>query len=124
MKPEVRYVFDISDTGGREQELTWRLDGSNIPAYADYLRNEGIWKEKADSGKNTMEKESDLELIKSFTDGQIRVIMDSEFADRISGFADSAGKRSRIAVELLTRSVMSAVYRIVPDQVRRWETVG
>lgn len=110
LKPEVRYVFDISDTGGREQELTWRLDGSNIPAYADYLRNEGIWKEKADSGKNTMEKESDLELIKSFTDGQIRVIMNSEFADRISRFADSAGKRSRIAVELLTRSVMSAVY--------------
>ncbi len=110
LKAEVRYVFDISDTGGREQELTWRLDGSSIPAYADYLRNEGSWKEKADSGKSPTEKESDLELIKSFTDGQIRVIMESEFTDRISRFVDSTGKKGRIAVELLTRSVMSAVY--------------
>ncbi len=110
LKPGIRYVFDISDTGGREQELTWRLDDAGIRAYADYLRNEGFGKEKADSGKNPAEKESDLDLIKAFTDRQIRVIMDSEFADRISGFADSTGKKGRIAVELLARSVMSAVY--------------
>ena len=110
LKPEVRYVFDISDTGGREQELTWKLDDASIRAYADYLKNEGIWKETADSGKNPTEKESGLNLIKSFTDGQIRVIMDSEFADRINRFTDSAGKKGRIAAELLARSVMSAVY--------------
>lgn len=110
LKPGIRYVFDISDTEGREQELTWKLDDASIRAYADYLKNEGIWKETADSGKNSTEKESDLNLIKSFTDGQIRVIMDSEFADRISGFTDSTGKKGRIAAELLTRSVMSAVY--------------
>lgn len=110
LKPGIRYVFDISDTGGREQELTWKLDGAGIRAYADYLKNKGIWKEKADSGKNPVEKESDLDFIKSFTDGQIRVIMESEFADGISRFADSTGKKGRIVAELLTRSVMSAVY--------------
>ncbi len=110
LKPEVRYVFDISDTGGREQELTWKLDDASIRAYADYLKNEGIWKETADSGKNPTEKESGLNLIKSFTDGQIRVIIDSGFADRINRFTDSTGKKGRIAAELLARSVMSAVY--------------
>lgn len=110
LKPGIRYVFDISDTGGREQELAWRLDDAGIRAYAAYLRNEGFGKEKADSGNNPAEKESDLNFIKSFTDGQIRVIIDSEFADRINRFADSTGKKGRIAVELLARSVTSAVY--------------
>ena len=34
LKPEMRYVFDISDTGGRESRLTWELDRDTMKAYA------------------------------------------------------------------------------------------
>ena len=35
LKPYMRYVFDISDTGGRDKELTWHLDEDNIRDYLD-----------------------------------------------------------------------------------------
>lgn len=34
LKPHMRYVFDISDTGGRETRLTWELDEEKRQAYA------------------------------------------------------------------------------------------
>ncbi|MDE7418521.1 MAG: hypothetical protein K2N44_19820 [Lachnospiraceae bacterium] len=42
----MRYVFDISDTAGREQKLTWELDGEHAAAYMEYLKNKGAWGEK------------------------------------------------------------------------------
>ena len=41
LSPYCRYVFDISDTGGRKRQLTWNLDGENLEHYAGYLVNTG-----------------------------------------------------------------------------------
>ena len=55
LKPYMRYVFDISDTGGRNTCLTWELDEKNKEAYATYLGR-----------KNEDEKESAESFLKDF----------------------------------------------------------
>ena len=112
LKPDMRYVFDISDTGGRESRLTWELDRNTVKAYAAWLRE----KEGAALPEG---KESDKSFLKGFTERQIGVIMDSEFGERITEFVNLAGNKqitenSRAqeitAGEALKRSVMYAVF--------------
>ncbi len=112
LKPDMRYVFDISDTGGRESRLTWELDRNTTKAYAAWLRE----KEGAALPGG---KESDKSFLKDFTERQIGVIMDSEFGGRITEFANLAGNKQITenggaqeitAVEALKRSVMYAVF--------------
>ena len=112
LKPDMRYVFDISDTGGRESRLTWELDRNTVKAYAAWLRE----KEGAALPEG---KESDKSFLKGFTERQIGVIMDSEFGGRITEFANLAGNKQITengraqeitAVEALKRSVMYAVF--------------
>lgn len=104
----MRYVFDISDTGGRNTRLTWELDEKNKEAYATYLGR-----------KNEDEKESAESFLKDFTENRIGVIMDSEFGERITELVHLAGmKRIMVddetqeitAEEALKRSVMYAVF--------------
>ena len=112
LKPEMRYVFDISDTGGKKSILTWELDRNTMKAYAAWLRDkEGI--------ARTGEKESDKSFLKDFTESRIGVIMDSEFGGRITEFTNLAGNKQitengRVqeitAAEALKRSVMYAVF--------------
>ena len=108
LKPYMRYVFDISDTGGRNTRLTWALDEKNKEAYATYLGR-----------KNEDEKESAESFLKDFTENRIGVIMDSEFGERITELVHLAGtKRIMVddetqeitAEEALKRSVMYAVF--------------
>ena len=108
LKPYMRYVFDISDTGGRNTRLTWELDEKNKEAYATYLGR-----------KNEDEKESAESFLKDFTENRIGVIMDSEFGERITELVHLAGmKRIMVddetqeitAEEALKRSVMYAVF--------------
>ena len=112
LKPDMRYVFDISDTGGRESRLTWELDRNTTKAYAAWLRE----KEGAALPGG---KESDKSFLKDFTERQIGVIMDSEFGERITEFVNLAGNKQITengraqeitAVEALKRSVMYAVF--------------
>lgn len=112
LKPDMRYVFDISDTGGRESRLTWELDRNTVKSYAAWLRE----KEGADLPEG---KESDKSLIKDFTEKRIGVIMESEFGERITEFVNLAGNKQITengraqeitAVEALKRSVMYAVF--------------
>ena len=112
LKPDMRYVFDISDTGGRESRLTWELDRNTVKAYAAWLRE----KEGAALPGG---KESDKSFLKDFTERQIGVIMDSEFGERITEFVNLAGNKQITengraqeitAVEALKRSVMYAVF--------------
>ncbi len=112
LKPDMRYVFDISDTGGREVKLTWELDKSTMKAYAAWLREK-------EGAARTEEKESDKNFIKDFTEKRIGVIIDSEFGERITEFENLAGNKQitengRVqeitAVEALKRSVMYAVF--------------
>ena len=112
LKPEMRYVFDTSESGGRESILTWELDRNTMKAYAAWLRaKEGI--------AQTGEKESDKSFLKDFTESRIGVIMDSEFGGRITEFTNLAGNKQitengRVqeitAAEALKRSVMYAVF--------------
>jgi len=82
LKPYMRYVFDISDTGGRNTRLTWELDEKNKEAYATYLGR-----------KNEDEKESAESFLKDFTENRIGVIMDSEFGERITELVHLAGTK-------------------------------
>lgn len=112
LKPGMRYVFDISDTGGRESRLTWELDRNTMKAYAAWLRE----KEGAALPGG---KESDKSFLKDFTERQIGVIMDSEFGERITEFVNLVGNKQITengraqeitAGEALKRSVMYAVF--------------
>lgn len=108
LKPHMRYVFDISDTGGRDTRLTWELDEEKRQAYAAYLGCE-----------NAGEKESAVNFLKDFTEKRIGVIMDSEFGDRITELVHLAGTKRILvddetqeitAEEALKRSVVYAVF--------------
>lgn len=108
LKPHMRYVFDISDTGGRETRLTWELDEEKRQAYAAYLGCE-----------NAGEKEAALNFLKGFTENRIGVIMDSEFGERITELVHLAGTKRILvddetqeitAEEALKRSVVYAVF--------------
>lgn len=108
LKPHMRYVFDISDTGGRETRLTWELDEEKRQAYAAYLGCE-----------NAGEKEAALNFLKNFTENRIGVIMDSEFGERITELVHLAGTKRILvddetqeitAEEALKRSVVYAVF--------------
>ena len=108
LKPHMRYVFDISDTGGRESRLTWELDEEKRQAYAAYLGCE-----------NAGEKEAALNFLKDFTESRIGVIMDSEFGERITELVHLAGTKRILvddetqeitAEEALKRSVVYAVF--------------
>ncbi len=120
LKPEMRYVFDISDTGGRKSILTWELDRNTMKAYAAWLRDkQGIVPGDKQGIARTGEKESDKSFLKDFTESRIGVIMDSEFGGRITEFTNLAGNKQitengRVqeitAAEALKRSVMYAVF--------------
>ena len=108
LKPHMRYVFDISDTGGRETRLTWELDEEKRQSYAAYLGCE-----------NAGEKEAALNFLKDFTENRIGVIMDSEFGERITELVHLAGTKRILvddetqeitAEEALKRSVVYAVF--------------
>ena len=41
LNPRMRYILDISDTGGKDVKLTWDLEGENLKNYADFLVDKG-----------------------------------------------------------------------------------
>ncbi len=107
LKPYMRYVFDISDTGGRNTKLTWELDEQAKENYAAYL------------GRKDDENLSVENYLKDFTENRIGVIIDSEFGDRVTELVHLAGtKRIMVddetqeitAEEALKRSVVYAVF--------------
>ena len=112
LEPQIRYVFDISDTGGRNTELTWHLDRENMEAYASYLQEkEGIGRMER--------KEPAQNLVKAFTKEQTRVIMESEFAEKLAEFNQTAGRKQFFvngstqeitAEEALKRSIEYVVF--------------
>lgn len=88
LTPSVRYVFDISNTGGRKQELTWTFDGENINAYLDFQKQFGI----LDSGMNyNSSQNNSWEALKDFTKTYVRYIMKTEFDEQISELSQGTG---------------------------------
>lgn len=86
LDPRMRYVFDISDTGGRKHNLTWSLDENNLKDYLDFLVSEGQLNQYEVTNKNTM-----LTSLKDFTKTEIRGIIEEEFEDRMSELNQLSG---------------------------------
>ncbi|SEW00557.1 helicase-related protein [[Clostridium] fimetarium] len=112
LKPHLRYVFDISDTGGRNQNLTWNLDGEKLKQYVDLLITEGQIEQNSDDSRENLES-----LFKDFISSEIRVIMKEEFEERITELKQLSGSvikednntQEPTASDMLERSIIYAV---------------
>ena len=113
LKPYMRYVFDIKDTGGKERNLTWNLNGDNLRKYVDYLVSEGLIEQYDDPTEENLRN-----ILKDFTKNEIRVIMEEEFEERISELNMITGSvikefgdetQELTAMDILERSIMYAV---------------
>ena len=78
LKPYMRYVFDVKDTGGKNQKLTWDLEGDNLTDYYNLLCENG-----SIQVGTAITKEDMISQIKDFTKEQIAVIIKDEFAMRM-----------------------------------------
>ena len=58
LEPQVRYVFDISDTGGRNTELTWHLDKETMETYTAFLQDKENTRK---NGKNKTNPKKDAD---------------------------------------------------------------
>ena len=86
LNPRMRYIFDISDTGGKNVKLTWDLEGENLKSYADFLVSEGqMERYKSD------DRESLKNTLKQFTGTNVWNIIKEEFGDRMSELMQLSG---------------------------------
>lgn len=111
LKPQMRHVFDISDTGGKNTKLTWDLKDVSMEAYAKYL-----WEQE---GMEISQKKSPEDFLKDFTEKQIGVIIETEFGERVTELVNLAGTNRSMAddetqeitaEEVLKRSIVYAVF--------------
>ena len=86
LNPRMRYIFDISDTGGKNVKLTWDLEGENLKSYADFLVSEGQM-EQYDSD----DVESLKNTLKQFTGTNVWNIIKEEFGDSMSELMQLSG---------------------------------
>jgi hypothetical protein len=86
LREGMRYVFDISDTGGRQQQLTWQMTDENVMDYLEHLR-----KHKQLDYPEGVAIQGAKNIIKNFTLQRIHGIMREEFSERNSEIAQLAG---------------------------------
>lgn len=86
LRSNVRHVFDISDTGGRKQKLTWNLEGDNLPDYLGLLKSE-----REIEGEIATDREGQLNQLKAFTKREIGVIIKEDFSERFAEIVMLAG---------------------------------
>lgn len=86
LNPRMRYIFDISDTGGKNVKLTWDLEGENLKDYVDFLVSEGQI-EQYDNG----DRESLKNILKQFTGTDVWLIIKEEFGDRMTELMQLSG---------------------------------
>lgn len=112
LQPHCRYVFDISDTGGRKRQLTWTLDGENLENYVAYLARNGEIGSIEGYNRDLLKK-----VIWDFTKKRIDGIIKENHAKRgnIKGAVQSMidnryGKVSEIdGADLITKSIYYVV---------------
>ena len=113
LKPGMRYVFDISDTGGRNVKLTWDLEGENLP---DLLS--ALWKRGETTEAPGTDRKSQLEQLKAFTKQEVRGILKEDFGKRFAEAVMLAGREitggenetpEPIAQELVFNSILYVV---------------
>ena len=86
LKPYMRYVFDISDTGGKQSQLTWNLEGENAKDFMEYQMYHGRYESPKEA-----EKEDVLIALKTFTKQEIDAIIKEEFEDRMTELSQITG---------------------------------
>lgn len=77
LKRDLRYVFDIRDTGGRKQRLTWELNPTIIELYTAFLKEQESEQELLSKHEKIKANISSLEFLKAFTNRQISGIMET-----------------------------------------------
>ena len=86
LNPSMRYVFDISDTGGKDTELTWNLDDEKLIKFMDYQVEKGNYPKY-----ERLTRKDSLTALKDFTKQRIREIIKEEFEEQISDISKIAG---------------------------------
>ena len=115
LNPRMRYIFDISDTGGKNVNLTWDLEGENLKNYVDFLVSEGQIEQYDNDSSESLKK-----TLKQFTGTNVWAIIKEEFGDRMTELTQLSGsvikefneKRNGLQLDmeqLVYASVMYAV---------------
>ena len=87
LKPGLWYVFDISDTGGKNVKLTWDLEGENLP---DLLS--ALWKRGEIPEAPGTDRKSRMEQLKAFTKQEVRGILKEDFGKQYAEAVMLAGR--------------------------------
>ena len=86
LNPRMRYIFDISDTGGKNVKLTWDLEGENLKDYVDFLVSEGQIEQYDNSNRESLKN-----ILKQFTGTDVWLIIKEEFGDRMTELMQLSG---------------------------------
>ena len=86
LNPRMRYVFDISDTGGKNVKLTWDLEGDNLKDYLDFLVSEGQVEQYESINRDDLKNS-----LKLFTGTNVWIIMKEEFSERLQELKQLSG---------------------------------
>ena len=86
LNPRMRYIFDISDTGGKNVKLTWDLEGENLKDYLDFLVSEGQIEQYDNSDRESLKN-----ILKQFTGTDVWLIIKEEFGDRMTELMQLSG---------------------------------
>ena len=86
LNPRMRYIFDISDTGGANVKLTWDLEGEKLKDYMDFLVSEGQIEQYDNDDKESLKN-----TLKQFTGTNVWDIIKEEFGDRMTELMQLSG---------------------------------
>ena len=86
LNPRMRYIFDISDTGGANVKLTWDLEGEKLKDYMDFLVSEGQIEQYDNDDKESLKN-----TLKQFTGTNVWTIIKEEFGDRMTELMQLSG---------------------------------
>ena len=86
LNPRMRYIFDISDTGGKNVKLTWDLEGENLKDYLDFLVSEGQIEQYDNSDRESLKN-----ILKQFTGTDVWLIIKEEFKDQMTELMQLSG---------------------------------
>lgn len=113
LKPGLRYVFDIGNTGGKNVKLTWDLEGENL---SDLLS--ALWKRGEVPEAPETDRKSQMKQLKAFTKQEVRGILKEDFGRRFAEAAmlaerEITGRENKMpepaAQELVFNSIFYAV---------------
>lgn len=87
LSERMRYVFDIRDTGGKNQKLTWELSDDVLQEYVESL----VYTNQMNMPDYT-DKETLKNALKDFTRERINVIIQEEHAERVRDLVALTGR--------------------------------